>query len=224
MLNQSLFSLFLILKKLTIQFHKRITHILLTFVLTFSTYSFAQVPQCELMPLSIPSDAVNNATVGGSVNNLQLKVGKGNFSWLSWSGVTDSPTLANSLILPGDSYNYNASDGELNIGDWAQGSPGIESSDAVHAAMAQLLGQEIFVPIYDETTGSGSSFDYKVSNFAKIILTDTNLVLMVGYRSRLMALKTVITKHLLQLMRLIKQMKMFLLSLSSRLLMKMVTN
>ncbi len=175
MLNQSLFSLFLILKKLTIQFHKRITHILLTFALTFSTYSFAQVPQCELMPLSIPSDAVNNATVGGSVNNLQLKVGKGNFSWLSWSGVTDSPTLAISLILPGDSYNYNASDGELNIGDWAQGSPGIESSDAVHAAMAQLLGQEIFVPIYDETTGSGSSFDYKVSNFAKIILTDYEL-------------------------------------------------
>ena len=73
--------------------------LLLTSLAYPSTNALAQT-QCELMPIAIQQDAVANLLTGEHVDELPIGVSVGNYSWLTWVGSPNSPTLANSLLLP----------------------------------------------------------------------------------------------------------------------------
>jgi len=131
--------------------------------------------QCELMPIGIQEEAIFGFVGGETVEELPTGVSAGNYSWLTWMGSPSSPTLANSLLAPGDSTTYqnpdDDSDSVLEVGDWVQGSPGVIASSGVKAALNRLLGEEIVVPVWNQVRGAGNNFDYQVSGFARISLS-----------------------------------------------------
>lgn len=111
--------------------------------------SFAlQVVQdfCPIHPIALPNATIGNAAAGTQFNNVPRGQNSGNFSWLSWTGANDAPTLAASLVSPGDSYRYVnpdwSGDRVLSLGDWVQGAPGNMNAAAVRDAMAALIGRE----------------------------------------------------------------------------------
>ena len=129
---------------------------------------------CELYPITIPQSLAANARVGDSLGNISRGTGAGNYSWLTWTGAVDAPTLANSLLPPGDSYNYispdQAADHLLDIADWAQGATGSMNSSSVRARLDALKTRDIIIPTWAELRGQGSRFDYRVAKFAAVRL------------------------------------------------------
>ena len=134
---------------------------------------------CPIYPIALPQSRVDGLTAGALIDQLERGTGAGNFSWLSWSGDTDAPTMAASLMPPGDSDTYvdpdDAGDHLLNIDDWAQGSTGSMNSAAIRAAMDVLKTQDIILPVWDEVRGQGSHFDYHVQRFVTVRLRDYQL-------------------------------------------------
>jgi len=131
---------------------------------------------CPIYPITLPSAVLDGLSVGATINQLPRGTGPGNFSWLSWSGATDAPTLANSLQPPGDSYTYrnpdNSADQVLNTDDFAQGATGAMNAAAVRAALDRLKQEDILLPVWSERRGQGSRFDYRVQRFVRVRLLD----------------------------------------------------
>ncbi len=102
---------------------------------------------CPIYPISLPSSVMDGKQPGDQIVQMPRGTGPGNFSWLSWNGSNNAPTLAASLQPPGNSYNYrnpdNSADQVLNIADWAQGAPGSMNAAAVRAAMDVLKTHDI---------------------------------------------------------------------------------
>ncbi|MCB1555584.1 MAG: tandem-95 repeat protein [Xanthomonadales bacterium] len=134
---------------------------------------------CPIYPIALPSNVMDGLSPGAAVQRMPDGTGPGNYSWLTWTGANNSPTLAASLTPPGDSYLYvspdDASDHVLNIGDWAQGAPGVKNASQVRAAMDVLLTQDIVLPVWSSRRGQGSQFDYGVQRFVTVRLTDYKL-------------------------------------------------
>lgn len=80
---------------------------------------------CELYPIALPEQVLAPLAPGAVVNEMPRGTGAGNFSWLSWTGANDAPTLAASLQVPGNSQTYvnpdQPDDHLLHLGDYAQG-------------------------------------------------------------------------------------------------------
>ncbi len=135
--------------------------------------------QCELYPITLPHALVQNAQGAEVFSEIELGTGPGNYSWLTWDGNNDAPSLANSLLPPGNAELYinpdDAADNQLDIDDWVQGRPGVKNSRAIRDNMDALLGRDIGVPIWQQNRGQGSQFDYQVMYFANIELTDYKL-------------------------------------------------
>src|SRR5690606_23916783 len=89
---------------------------------------------CAIYPIALPTTALTGIAPGTLIKQLPRGTGPGNFSWLTWTGANDAPTLATSLVPPGDSWRYmnpdNAIDRVLNIADFAQGAPGSMNASA----------------------------------------------------------------------------------------------
>jgi len=134
---------------------------------------------CPIYPIALPKARVDGLSPGALINQLERGTGPGNFSWLTWTGANDAPTMAGSLTPPGDSDTYvdpdDASDRLLNIADWAQGSPGSMNSNAIRDAMDVLKTIDIILPVWDNTRGQGSRFDYRVQRFVTVRLRDYRL-------------------------------------------------
>ncbi|WP_415882126.1 Ig-like domain-containing protein [Neptuniibacter sp. QD34_54] len=126
--------------------------------------------------MTVKSSVLGNPQVGQQFSNISLHKNAGNFVWLSWRGETDANTQADSLIPPGNSDRYinpdNSSDFELNVGDWAQGTPGVKNSSAIRSRMDALLNKNIIIPVWNGTRGQGSNLDYQVEKFAVVSLND----------------------------------------------------
>lgn len=103
----------------------------------------------------------------------------GNFGWLTWTGDNGIPSLVTSLNPPGDSMTYinprNPDDHTVSIGDWVEGRPGVANASPVRNALDRLQTVEIIVPVWDDVEGSGDNTRYRVSNFARIRLTEYQL-------------------------------------------------
>ena len=133
---------------------------------------------CELYPIAVPLDAVQNAVPG---MRLSLSRGDqpGNYGWLTWTGSNSARVLAQSLTPSGDSDTYvnpnDADDRTLSHGDWVQGLPGVANSAKVRAALDALLGVPITVPVWNQAQVGGDSARYQVTDFAQISLTDYHL-------------------------------------------------
>ncbi|HRQ65461.1 MAG TPA: Ig-like domain-containing protein, partial [Xanthomonadaceae bacterium] len=134
---------------------------------------------CGLYPIALPHELLIDAEPGTVFEQMPRGTGPGNFNWLTWTGHPSAPTLAQSLIPPGDSHTYiNPDDPDdflLSVGDWAQGSPGTVNSAAVRANLDALLNTEIAVPAFDARRNQGNNFDYRVASFARIRLIDYRL-------------------------------------------------
>lgn len=126
----------------------------------------------SVYPIALSKDALLNKNVGDTLDIL-CGVTPGNFGWLSWTGDTSAPTLATSLTVPGNSYNYvnpaNAADHVISIGDNIQGSTGTKNSAAVRAALNTLETYDIVVPVWDTVNGAGGAGTlYHTYAFAKV--------------------------------------------------------
>ena len=103
----------------------------------------------------------------------------GQFGWLSWQGATDVPSLVRSLTIPGDSFRYvnadDPSDTELSAGDWVHGNPGVSNARGVRDALDGLLGLEIILPVWSQSSGQGRGARYQVVSFARVRLLAYNL-------------------------------------------------
>jgi RHS repeat-associated protein len=134
---------------------------------------------CPIYPLALPASVIDPLQPGARVERLERGTGAGNFSWLSWTGAVDAPTLAQSLLPPGDSYLYrnpvDPGDSLLDIGDWVHAATGSMNAAAVRANLGDLVGEDIVLPVWGEVRGQGSRFQYRVSRFAVVRLEDFRL-------------------------------------------------
>ncbi|WP_417532048.1 putative Ig domain-containing protein [Marinobacter lipolyticus] len=131
---------------------------------------------CSLYPIAISDSVLASATMGQTFQNIPTGTGPGNFSWLSWQGSNNANTLADALVPPGTSNNYrnplNASDTQLNVGDWVEGGPGVKNSKAIRSNLDALLDYNIIVPVWGDVDGQGARFNYETVRFAVIRLND----------------------------------------------------
>ncbi|ROT98918.1 tandem-95 repeat protein [Marinobacter sp. R17] len=134
---------------------------------------------CSLYPLTVSQSLLVNAAPGQIFRGIELGTGPGNYSWLSWQGKNDTPTLASALIPPGTSRSYrhpaNDFDNQLNIGDAVQGAPGVKNAKAIRNNMDALLGRNIIVPVWGDHAGQGAGLNYSVARFAVIRIQDYKL-------------------------------------------------
>ena len=131
---------------------------------------------CSLYPLTISDSLIASAAPGQTFQQVALGTGQGNYSWLSWRGANDTNTLAAALVPPGTSGSYrnpdDPTDARLDVGDFVQGAPGVNNSQAVRTGLAGLLGRNIIIPVWGELAGQGANFNYGVARFAVVRLTD----------------------------------------------------
>jgi cyclomaltodextrinase / maltogenic alpha-amylase / neopullulanase len=110
-----------------------------------------------------PGDVLQNITYGG---------GPGTFGWLNWTGQGGNEMLAASLTPPGTSDQYNnpndPGDRTVSVGDWVRGLPSASNSRGVRDALDNLVGVEIIVPVWSQSTGNGNNARYLVSGFARV--------------------------------------------------------
>jgi hypothetical protein len=134
---------------------------------------------CSLYPIALHTSTLDGAPVGQEIVDIYNGQGPGNFGWLSWTGEQGVPTLATSLTPPGNSQTYlnpgNPLDHTVSIADWVFGRPGVANSSSVRAALDGLLPLVITVPVWDQSTGQGSSLSYRVAGFARVQLTGYRL-------------------------------------------------
>jgi RHS repeat-associated protein len=134
---------------------------------------------CAIYPIALPLQTLATLPVGAHVDQMPRGTGAGNFSWLSWTGAVDAPTLAQSLQPPGDSDTYanpaDTTDRRLDTGDWAQGATGSMNAHAVRERLDALLQQDITLPVWDDVRGQGSQFDYRIVRFVVVRLTGYQL-------------------------------------------------
>ena len=122
------------------------------------------LPANGIMPFAI--DPPNTGFEAGQ--EYQLTAGKdapGNFSWLSWSGTNDAPSLAQSICNPNNpAMGFPA----IVVGD-----PGKSNSDAVRACMQQLIDSTdvVLVPTWSVVTGGGNNTVYTLTGLAAFQLT-----------------------------------------------------
>jgi choice-of-anchor A domain-containing protein len=134
------------------------------------------VASCALYPIALSSQTLAGAVPGATLGDIWNGVQPGNFGWLTWAGAPNVPTLANSLTPPGDSDTYinpyDLSDRWLTIGDWVQGSPGVNNASSVRNALDTLKTIDITVPVWNQASGNGNNSLYRVETFAVIRITD----------------------------------------------------
>lgn len=137
------------------------------------------VDVCQLYPIALHTASLSGVAVGGSIGNIYNGVQPGNFGWLSWTGDQGDPALVTSLTPPGNSTSYvnpsNPTDHVLVVGDWVDARPGVANSSAVRAALTQLESQDIVVPVWDQSQGTGSGTQYHVVGFAQVRITGFQL-------------------------------------------------
>ena len=129
-------------------------------------------PVCDLMPIALSADSLNNAVPGDIINDILSKGGPGHVGWLSWNGKQAEQELAKALKLPGTSHLYrnpnNPCDRNLTLGDWVAGKSGRCNSRGVRTNLKKLISKEIIVPVWDEAKTRRCNLQYQVVAFAKV--------------------------------------------------------
>ncbi|HET9315695.1 MAG TPA: FG-GAP-like repeat-containing protein, partial [Vicinamibacteria bacterium] len=129
---------------------------------------------CPLYPIALPYDLLVSATPGTQFLQVPRGTGPGQFSWLTWAGSPNAPTLARSLTPPGDSYTYinpyDSTDWLVSPHDWVKGAAGNMNSAAVRARLDALIGQEIAVPAWSKVNAQNTGFEYEAEAFVRVRL------------------------------------------------------
>jgi RHS repeat-associated protein len=164
---------------MTAEFRRLVALLLFGVVVPVTTQAAGSKDFCPIYPIGLPQQALDGKQPGDRIEQLPRGSGPGNFNWLTWTGANDAPTLAQSLVPPGNSDRYvnpaDASDTRLDIGDWAQGAPGSMNAKAVRDNLDALKSQDIIVPEWEAVRGQGSHLDYRVRRFVTIRLAGYRL-------------------------------------------------
>jgi len=132
----------------------------------------AQADTCPLYPLIFPGQLFSNVAPNTIVVDVFNGVLSQDFSWVTWTGALDQPTLVASLVPPGNSTNYvnpdDPTDHEVNVGDWIVGRPGVPNSIDIRDAIDNLHDTELIVPIFDQVRGTQDAPQYHVSGFMTV--------------------------------------------------------
>jgi hypothetical protein len=120
-------------------------------------------PSCEQYPAGI---AARDFVAGASA---EYRTGRGDFRWLSWSGHASSETLATSLVPPGNPETYrnpdDADDHTPSVGDWLWSLNSVKKTTAVKAALTNLLGRELVLPVWEESRGRNTTAAVRIQSF-----------------------------------------------------------
>lgn len=113
----------------------------------------------------------------------------GNFGWLDWTNTYNGPSdcppgggqgvpqLCENVRHPEDmQYTHRCNplpDSTVSIGDCIDGLPGVKNSTNIVDALKSLVDNQtqITVPIWGATSGSGSTLQYTIVNFATFVVT-----------------------------------------------------
>lgn len=139
-----------------------------------------KIAKCDLYPIALSKNAVENAKVGDTITDIWNGSGSGSFGWLTWTGNVSEPTLATSLTPPGNSSTYinpnNVGDHIISVGDWISSKPGDVNSSAVRSRLSALESRDIIVPVWDTTNcRGGSNAAFRTWNYAKVRITKYDL-------------------------------------------------
>lgn len=134
---------------------------------------------CSLYPLTISQEILAGAQSGQSFSRVPLGSGTGNYSWLTWQGKPNTPSIVESLTPPGNSHTYrnphDKLDGQLNLSDWVQGAPGVKNARHIREGLNALLGHNVIIPTWDLDRGQGAQKDYLTAKFAVVRLNEYKL-------------------------------------------------
>jgi len=134
---------------------------------------------CQLYPLALSSVSLSNAIPGVTDLDAYCGSGAGQFGWLSWGGSPAESVLVGSLKGGGGSLGYinpdHPDDRLVSVGDWVSCKPGVSNSKRIREALDALLGEELTLPIWDQTRGVGDKCAYHVSGFATVRLLNYQL-------------------------------------------------
>jgi hypothetical protein len=128
--------------------------------------------QTNVYPIAVSAAAIAGANPGDVILDIFNGAGQGNFGWLTWSGDTTEAALITSLTGTGNVSAYNnpdnSTDHNLVVGDWVLGKLGVSNSIGVRDALDALEDNEIMLPVWDTTRGSGTAVAYHIVGFAKV--------------------------------------------------------
>lgn len=134
---------------------------------------------CELYPIALHESSLAGVQIGDMVTDILNGDQPGNFGWLTWNGDNSVPALVASLTMPGNSHIYlnphDPTDHVVSIGDWVKGKPGMSNSKKIRNALDALIGENIIVPIWNSSEGTGARPLYSISGFAEVQLVDYQL-------------------------------------------------
>ena len=140
---------------------------------------YAYGTSCDLYPIAIDEDVVAQAAVGQLFDDIEMGGNHSQFSWVTWAGSPNVPTLVSSLTVPGNSDTYvnpnDDNDHLVSVGDELMGKPGVSNAKAVRNALSALNSTDIILPLYNQQSGNGANTRYTVSGFATFRLVGYNL-------------------------------------------------
>lgn len=121
----------------------------------------------RLLPMTLPCSEVAGF-VPGQIYQFWRDSNStaGNFGWLDWSGGS-----ASSLELAGHIADVSSS-GERHIGEWVDGSTGVEGSSAVRSSLNGWIGESIMIPLHDSVQSTGNNLQYRLCGFVRFTVTD----------------------------------------------------
>lgn len=136
---------------------------------------------CELMPIAVKETTLAGVAEGELVDDIRNGGGSGNFGWLRWNNLPQSPAeglgtnsqqyldteIRNNRLAIHDYINpTDPDDTVLNAGDVIQGSSGNIASSG--ATLKEYEGHTVSVPVWDTFSGSGQNAQYRVARFVKM--------------------------------------------------------
>ncbi len=144
-----------------------------------SLTSHANQQGCPLYPIAMAKTTLLGVAPNTVIPNIMNGQQAGNFGWLTWNGAQSVGALVTSLTPPGNSSVYvnpdNPTDTAISLGDWVKAKTGVSNSSQVRNALDALIGQEILVPVWDQTRGNGANGAYRVCGFAAVKLISYSL-------------------------------------------------
>lgn len=133
---------------------------------TATTGLFPISSASRLLPMTLHCDDVAGFVPGQIYDFWQNSASnKGNFGWLDWNG-----GAASSLQLSQHIADV-ALSGERHIGEWVDGSSGVDGSSAVRSTLDSWIGQSVMIALHDAVDSTGNNLQYRLCGFVRFTLT-----------------------------------------------------
>jgi hypothetical protein len=147
---------------------------------------------CALLPIALSTSSLVSRNPGEMIGDIWNGYGYGQFGWLRWPSRTSAGNegyLDESLNNPSLAYTdfedaCEAGDTAINAGDCVWGNSGISNSSDIRATLTALENQDVRVPVWDTSSGTGANGYYRIAGFAIVRITDFDLT---GTQNRITA-------------------------------------